>query len=58
MNCPICGEGTFVKDSRTDGEIVKRIRQCKSCKYTFSTVEIESELLSKLTRKENAYAEN
>ena len=49
MNCPKCGNDTHVVDSRPNDESVARRRECVACKYRFSTIEIETELLEKLT---------
>ncbi|MGI9344815.1 MAG: hypothetical protein ACR2PW_00950 [Gammaproteobacteria bacterium] len=42
MNCPYCGRGTGVEDSRPagDGSIVRRKRRCKACRKTLRTVEL------------------
>lgn len=49
MQCPNCGDDTRVIDSRPDDESVARRRECVACKYRFNTIEIETELLEKLT---------
>lgn len=51
MNCPICGGITFVKDSRTDEDCVKRRRECKECGYRFSTAEIDMDYYETLKEK-------
>lgn len=48
MNCPKCGCGTFVKDSRHDEDQVRRRRECGECKYRFSTVEIDCDYYATL----------
>lgn len=39
MLCPVCSEDTRVIESRKDSEAVYRVRECRSCKYAFCTVE-------------------
>ena len=52
MTCPQCGGETTVFDSRKMCESVWRRRKCRECGYRFSTTEIETDLLNKLTKKE------
>ena len=42
MNCPVCGETTYVLGSKADCESVHRKRRCSECNYTFYTEEYES----------------
>ena len=39
MNCPNCGEKTFVQESRRREYTVFRVRKCPACKYRFRTCE-------------------
>ena len=40
MLCPKCGsEELSVVDSRSDGEAIRRRRECQNCRYRFSTYE-------------------
>ena len=48
MTCPICGEETKVVDSRSEPDCVHRRRVCIKCKYSFTTSEVEDDLLKRL----------
>lgn len=39
MTCPMCGERTHVVESRGNDIIVRRRRECKECKFRFTTYE-------------------
>lgn len=40
MKCPKCGsEGSSVIDSRSDGTVTRRRRECQDCRFRFSTLE-------------------
>lgn len=39
MTCPMCGKRTHVVESRDNGIIVRRRRECKECKFRFTTYE-------------------
>ena len=39
MKCPKCNGDTKVQCSRTDEEIVARLRKCKECGHHYYTVE-------------------
>ena len=43
MNCPSCGENTFVWDTASGEEEIFRKRKCKSCGESFCTIEFEVE---------------
>ena len=43
MNCPSCGESTFVWDTANGEEEIFRKRKCKSCWESFCTIEFEVE---------------
>ena len=45
MDCPVCGGGTVVSDSRRCADFVNRKRKCLDCDYRFSTVELETDML-------------
>ena len=45
MNCPLCGGGTAVCDSRPEADSVNRRRRCLSCDYKFRTVEVDMDML-------------
>ena len=45
MDCPICGGGTVVSDSRRGADFVNRKRKCLDCDYRFATIEIETDML-------------
>ena len=45
MDCPICGGGTVVSDSRRGADFVNRKRKCLDCEYRFGTIEIETDML-------------
>lgn len=53
MTCPVCGGQTRITDSRSDGETVRRRRECRECGHRFTTREIDNDMLKKLTKKEN-----
>lgn len=53
MTCPVCGGKTHIINSRSDGETVRRRRECKDCGRRFTTREIDIDILNNLTRKEN-----
>lgn len=49
MKCPVCGADTEVVNSRvTDCECVKRRRECVECKYRFTTLEYEEEIIKRM----------
>lgn len=50
MTCPVCGGKTHIVDSRSDGETVRRRRECLECKHRFTTKEIDVNLLDKLLK--------
>ena len=50
MTCPVCGGKTHSTDSRSDGETVRRRRECLECKHRFTTKEIDANLLERLTK--------
>lgn len=43
MNCPICGETTFVVRSIADCEAVYRRRKCRECNHVFYSTEYEAD---------------
>jgi len=44
MNCPKCGSGSVVKDSRQINVGNRRRRACKKCEYRWSTYEVRGKL--------------
>ena len=50
MTCPLCGGKTHITDSRSDGETVRRRRECLECKHRFTTKEIDIDMLDKLLK--------
>jgi transcriptional regulator NrdR family protein len=51
MNCPKCGSGTYVVDSRTKEFGVYRRRECRVCGNRISTTETDSESFRRLMEK-------
>ena len=51
MTCPVCGEKTQIKDSRGYIDHVVRLRKCRSCGYTFRTIETEEDIYHRLKKK-------
>ena len=51
MNCPKCGSGTYVVDSRTKEFSVYRRRECRVCGNRFTTAETDSERFKQLLEK-------
>ena len=51
MNCPRCGGGTYVVDSRTKEFGVYRRRECRVCGNRISTTETDSESFRRLMEK-------
>jgi transcriptional regulator NrdR family protein len=45
MDCPLCGGGTTVCDSRPEIDCVNRKRRCLSCDHRFATIELETDML-------------
>ena len=45
MDCPKCGGGVTVIDSRSECDCVNRIRKCQDCGHKFRTTEYEEEVL-------------
>lgn len=43
MNCPKCGSGTYVVDSRLKQYRVYRRRECRACGNRFSTSELNED---------------
>ena len=53
MNCPKCGsEKSAVVDSRSDGDVVRRRRECQGCHYRFSTLERIEQSLPMVIKKD------
>ena len=52
MTCPVCGEKTRIKDSRSYIDHVIRVRKCRSCGYVFRTVETEEDICRRIKNKE------
>ena len=52
MTCPQCGGETRITNSRKTCDTVRRRRECCECEFRFTTMEIELDLLNKLTVKE------
>ena len=50
MTCPVCGGATKVTDSRSDGETVRRRRECVNCGERFTTREMDVDQLEKLLK--------
>lgn len=48
MDCPKCGCGTYVMDSRQKPYRVYRRRECRVCGYRFSTSEMNEAHMKKL----------
>lgn len=49
MKCPVCGAETEVVNSRSiDVDCVRRRRECVECKYRFSTLEYEEEVIKRM----------
>lgn len=46
MTCPVCGGKSYVHNSRSDGETVRRYRKCRECGHHFTTEEIDADLLA------------
>lgn len=51
MNCPKCGSGTYVVDSRHKPSRIYRRRECRVCGNRFSTAEINEEQVRSLIDK-------
>lgn len=51
MTCPICGEKTKVLESKADVDSIERRRECLSCGYRFSTLEIDRDLYRKMVKE-------
>ena len=50
MECPLCGGGTTVYDSRPEVDCINRKRRCLSCNYKFCTIEIETDMLKSMQK--------
>lgn len=50
MTCPKCNGKTKTIDSRADEDSVSRRRECLSCGYRFSTVEIDADLYERMAK--------
>lgn len=48
MICPICSSKTRIVDSRKRGDCVIRRRECTSCKFRFTTIEIDMDIYKNL----------
>ena len=46
MTCPVCGERTRIVNSRSysDGEGVRRRRECLTCGHRFTTIELDADM--------------
>lgn len=51
MTCPNCNEKTKVIDSRTDEDSTERRRECTTCGYRFSTVELDRDLFERMVKQ-------
>lgn len=57
MHCPFClSENTKVADSRTSRDVVKRRRECLSCKERFTTIET-IDLYIQVKKRDGRYEE-
>jgi len=53
MRCPKCGsEGSSVIDSRSDGTVTRRRRECQDCAFRFSTLERIEHSLPMVVKKD------
>ncbi len=53
MRCPKCGsEGSSVVDSRSDGTVTRRRRECQDCRFRFSTLERIEYVLPMVVKKD------
>jgi transcriptional regulator NrdR family protein len=48
MTCPVCGKNTKVYDSRAEEDSVRRRRVCLSCRYVFTTIELDEDLFERI----------
>ena len=48
MVCPGCGGKTRVVDSRKRQDSVKRMRECKTCRMHFTTIELDMDYYKSL----------
>lgn len=56
MVCPVCGGATRVDESRPSEDQIIRYRKCHLCNYRFRTIEIDEDLMKKLTEaRRNTY---
>ena len=51
MTCQVCGGKTHITNSRSDGETVRRRRECLECGYRFTTEEVDADMLAQRQRK-------
>ena len=47
MTCPVCGGKAHVLESRSDGETVRRRRECLECGHRFITQEMDTDQMDR-----------
>lgn len=52
MTCPKCNEKTKVISSRAETDCIERIRKCVSCRYCFTSFEIDKDLYERILRND------
>lgn len=50
INCPKCQTASAVRDSRPIGKTIRRRRECKQCRFRWSTFEISAEYMGAIRK--------
>jgi transcriptional regulator NrdR family protein len=58
MTCPVCNVKTKVLESRYDIDHVVRVHRCKSCSYTFRTIEVDEDIYVRIKEGNNTNVKN
>lgn len=57
LECPRCNGESGVRDSRPIGKTIRRRRECKKCRYKWSTFEISADYMNAIRKISRAAKE-
>lgn len=58
MTCPKCGgESLGVRYTTKNTDFIERSKECRTCHYQFSTIEIESDLFKSIIESSNTMSD-
>ena len=53
MTCPKCNEKTRTIETNTEDDSIVRRRECMSCFYRFSTIEIDMDFYKRMVKSDD-----